>query len=132
MFYFCQKRKAIAAILVVLIASAVSLVLATGAVFLSLDNLDMTSSRKIGNKVLWLADSCLNLGYRRLQLDKDYLGESLSIDSGSCIISVTSNDPVFTVTSTAVIEDYTRGIESKIELVSGTSSVIYFNYLDNY
>lgn len=118
-------------IAVVIIASA-GLVLAVGAIFLSLDHLAISSDRASGSKALALADGCLRLGLRHLELDDNYRGENLSLGAESCIIKVTGERMEKTVLASAVSGNYSRAVEAEVVIASGVISVRHYRLPDGY
>ena len=88
-----KSPSAIAALLTIIIVSAVALIMAYTASILGLGELDMGYTIQRGAESLSVADGCMEETLRRIQLNTNYgVGEgslNLTVTNGSCIIEVT-------------------------------------------
>lgn len=87
------SQSGIAALLTVLIISAAVLIMAVGASFLGLNELNMGYTFQKGGEAMALADGCLEEALLRLKRDNNYgisAGDiPLTLGQGSCIINIT-------------------------------------------
>lgn len=123
-----KTKSAVAALLTVIIISAVVLIMAYTASMLGLGELDLGYTSQKGAETLSVADGCIEETMRRIRLDTNYgvgAGEiSLTVSNGSCIIQVTDlggNQRRITVVGTS--GDYNKKIQTEITLDNNVISI---------
>ncbi len=88
-----KSPSAIAALLTIIIVSAVTLIMAYTASILGLGELEMGYTVQRGSESLSVADGCMEETLRRIQLNTNYgVGEGtldLIVSNGFCVIEVT-------------------------------------------
>jgi len=125
MLAFCNFKKGacglhqrgVAALLTIVIVSAAALVIALSSSILGLGELDIGYVDSKGEESLSIADGCVEEALRRIRLDTDYSGSSITQSNGTCIISVVPSGSNRTITVTASTTDsYYKKIEAGITL----------------
>ena len=103
-----RRTHGIAALLTIVIVGASVLIMAFGASFLGLGELDLGYSSQKGEEAFFVADGCMDEVLRNIRLNIGYgVGTgsiSLSVENGSCIIDVTDlggNTRMVVVTGTS-------------------------------
>jgi len=81
-----NRKEGIAALLVVVVVSAVVLTMAFGAAMTGIGELDMGFTVSKGMTAFAFADGCMEEALRRLRIDKSWPSALLSVDGGSCIM----------------------------------------------
>lgn len=100
----------------ILVMSAVLLILA-----LSVSDTQITTANRqlntSSNKATYyIAESCYEEAANKLKEDSTYLGETLVVDGGDCLISVAGGEPK-TISITANYENYTQTYESEVSVI---------------
>lgn len=111
-----KNQKGIAALIVVLVISITTLIMALNSSFLGLGELDLSSTSEKGGEALVLADSCAEETLRRLRLEPNYSGGTLNIDDGSCIINIVEAGSIRTITIESTIEECHKKIQIEATL----------------
>ncbi len=120
-----NNQKGIAAFLVIVMISAVALIMAYSAAILGLGEIEMGFDSQQGGQAFALADGCIEEAMRRLRLDTDYTGSSLSFGANSCIISVTGAGSNRTIYTTSTVGEYYKKIEAQVSFTdSPTTGVV--------
>ena len=103
-----RRTHGIAALLTIVIVGASVLIMAFGASFLGLGELDLGYNSQKGEEAFFVADGCMDEALRNIRLNIGYgVGTgsiSLSVENGSCIIDVTDlggNTRMVVVTGTS-------------------------------
>lgn len=91
-----------ALLLVVIIVGAVALLIALNAVLLGLGDLESGYTGHLSSQARSLTEGCVEQALVRLQYDPVYVGETLNIAQGNCILSVQAigNDRIISATGT--------------------------------
>jgi len=122
------NQKGVAALLTVIIISAATLIMAYSASLLGLGELDMGYASQKGSEALALADGCVEDGFWRLRLNPAYAGGALTVNSGSCIISISANGSDRVVTAIAsTTGGYYKKIEANITLSADAVPLVKIN-----
>lgn len=82
------KRPGIALMIVIIIIGTAALIIALNASLLGLGELNLGYTSQQGSETLSLADGCVEETFRRLQLDRSYLGGVLTIGDGNCVVDI--------------------------------------------
>ena len=127
-----KTRQGVAALIAVVIIASAGLVLAMGAIFFSLDHMAIAVDRAAGTKALSAAEGCLRLGLRRLALEGGYNGESLSLGSESCIITVTGIQGARIIRASATVGEYIKTAEADVVLSGGIPAIRSYRLPDSY
>ena len=131
-FQLPTDKRGVAALLIVVIVGAATLIMAYSASILGLGELDVGYVSQKGGEAFSVADACTEETLRRIFLDNNYgVGAgniNLSVDNGSCIINVVdlgSNQRRITTTGTVTVENdtYNKSIQTEITISSGVIAV---------
>jgi predicted dinucleotide-utilizing enzyme len=132
-YYKTRKQSGAAAIITVVIIGAVSLVIAKSLAMMSLGGINRLQITEKSEQVMSLADGCAEEALRRLQIDNNYeAGHVLvTIDNGTCDISVDSDINVHEISVSASTGEYYKNIKlianikenNSIEILSWEESV---------
>ena len=114
-----KTKQGVAAILAVVIVGAVALIITKSLALMGIDELGSIGAYSSGEKARAVAESCLEEGLRRVQLDDSYLAadESLNITGGSCTLTITENGSERDLAVAAIYENSYRYYETKVELM---------------
>ena len=121
MFNFQKNQSGISAIIVVIIIGAACLLMAKGAAFLSLGELDMGRVSAKGHETDYLAEACLEEALLRLKIDNDYAvaDYELPIGDSSCLLAVTDSIVGKTITAIGVNDEYQKELRAEAVIVDG-------------
>jgi len=122
-FNVIKKQQGAATLLLVIVLTASALIVASSVLFLGLGELDMGYTYQCGEEAFALADGCIEETLRRLKLESGYLGGSLDLGKGSCIIGVSGDAINKTINATSTVENCNKKIESTISISSGATIV---------
>lgn len=107
-----MKNNSAGSVLVTLLVfTAMALVIAGGAVTVSIINTQSTSVLVSGEETLHVAESGIDNAVLRLLRDDTYTGETLTVGNGTATITVTGTTDK-TITSVGVIGDYRRTVQA--------------------
>ncbi len=120
---FAKDRRGIAALIVVAIIGAAALIMAFSASWFGIVDLDTGYVAKKGEETGALADGCMENAMQRIRFDVNYTGETLSIGTGSCIISVVVNGSNRTITVNATSGIYSQGLTVGVTLSGNVITV---------
>jgi hypothetical protein len=115
-----ENNQGIAAIITVIIVGAVALIFTRGIGLMGLDELDAMSACLAGEQARAAAESCLDEGLRRLELDNDFSAdeENIALPQGSCRLSVSGTGSSRIIAADASYEASYRRYEAIVELLS--------------
>lgn len=103
---------------------ATALIITTGAVAVTIANLQSASEYSQGEAALQVAESGADNALERLVRDPSYTGETLTVGTGTATITV-SGSPSYTITSVGKVGNFRRTIQVSAarsnEIVSVTS-----------
>lgn len=119
-------NKGFSTIVIVIVISAISLLMAVTASFLALGDLEMSSDYLGEKKSLYIAESCMEDTIQKIKENTDYTATnySLSLNDGLCIINTEENLDSKKINIKAKVGIYYKNIEAeiktgdKIELIS--------------
>ena len=111
------------AFITVLIIGALVLGLLLSLPLITTDTLKSVQSLKTGIKTREIANSCMEIAFLEIQRDINYTGESLSIESGYCIINVTDTDSGKDIHVEANVVGYTKTLTVQIEVLAKSINV---------
>ena len=111
------------AFITVLMIAALVLGLLLSLPLITTDTLKSVLSLKKGIKTREVAKSCAEIAFLEIQRDINYIGESLSIEPGSCIISVTDTASGKDISVEASVEEYTKTLTIQIEVLAKSINV---------
>lgn len=121
--YFFNTR-GVTALLTVIVVSAAALLMAFGAAMLGLGDADMSFAAQKGFQTSALADGCVEESLRRLQINSDWSGGTLSLGDGSCIIAVVSEDAIRIIQVKATVGNFHKSKLIKILLTNQVVEVL--------
>ncbi|MDA2922328.1 hypothetical protein MYX07_03620 [Patescibacteria group bacterium AH-259-L07] len=131
-----NSKSAVAALLVVIIVSAVALLMAYSASILGIGELDLGYTAQQGAESFSIADGCIEETLRRIRLNPNYgIGAGqigLTVSNGTCIIQVTdlgSNQRRITVAAT--MGEYHKEIEATLTLTGNIISIGSWREVEN-
>jgi hypothetical protein len=78
---------------------------------------------KKGIETKELANSCAEIALIEIQKDINYEGESLSLEPGSCIISVADIDSGKEINIEATVEEYIKTLDIQVELLGKSINI---------
>jgi hypothetical protein len=118
MIIFNKNQSGFASLLTIIIIGASTLIMAVGASFLSMGELDMSTSSVKGGKTLSYAESCIEEGLRRILLDDSFLvdNQAVLIGEGQCILSVSGSGSDRLVVGEGIVDTYHKRIEVSLSL----------------
>lgn len=116
-----MKPKGFVGVVTVLIVSAIVLTLAVTAAFLAIDELLLTSAVSQSQAALHLADGCADEAAFRLKRNPSYAGGTVPFAGGSCTVSISGSGNTRTVTSTVVLGDFTRTVQTSVTLTTNVA-----------
>ncbi|MFH1522566.1 MAG: hypothetical protein ABIE43_01960 [Patescibacteria group bacterium] len=129
---FRDSQQGLAALFIIVILTAAIFIMAYSASLLGLGELDMSYTAQKGAEVFSIADGCMEEALHRLKIDLGYNGDSLNLGSGSCIISVETNENIRTITITANIDEkYYKKIQSNVTIDNREITVNSWEEKDN-
>lgn len=115
-----KKTQGAMALVSTIVILAVGLIIGLTTVLNSLSQIDMNLDEAKSLKTFSLAEACVDEALIRLKWEETYLGGSLSLLGGSCIITVSEIVDGKQIDIQATIEDWTK----KIRLQTTTDLVI--------
>ena len=110
----------------VLVFMVISIIITTAAITLTIKNATSTSSYTLGDNALSIAESGADNAILQLIRNPSYTGETLSIGTGSVIITVTGSNPI-TITSEGTYNSHTRKIQVVGTLVNTVFTITTWN-----
>ncbi len=122
-YILIYNQEGVAALLIIVIISVATLIMAYNASLLGLGELEAGYSFQKGGQALAIAEACGEETLRRFKLDTNHTGGTLNLNGGSCIINITSNSNNRIIDILSEIENYYKKIEIDIDL-NGNSIII--------
>jgi len=108
---FTKDNRGIAAILTVIIVSAAALIMAFSASVLGIGDLDMGYTSQKGKQALALATGCAEESLHRLESNASWVGGTLNLTDGQCVINVVSNSTSRTITVSASVDNFNKQLQ---------------------
>lgn len=109
------------AVVITIFFSALALV--TTLSFIGLGELISSDQTSTSERALTISDSCLHEALLRLKQDENYSGDTLSVGSDSCTISVSGTGSDRTVSVITVSRNTTRKVEVDVTISSAQISL---------
>lgn len=119
-----KSERGYVAFITVLIISALLISLLVSMPLITTDTLKSSLAMEKGIKSRELAKSCSEIALLKIERDINYTGETLSIESGSCIIEVSDTTDGKNISIGANIDGYTKGLDIKIETLGKSINII--------
>ena len=116
-------QQGVAMLLVIIVLTASTLIVATSVLFSGLGELDMGYTYQCGEEAFALGDGCLEETLHRLDIDSGYSGGSLALSNGSCIISVSGSASNKIIYATSTVGNCNKRLQANIIIGSGSTSV---------
>jgi len=113
---FSHDRRGITALITIVVVGSAALLMAYGASWAGIVDLDTGYIAQKGESVAAIADGCLDESLQRLRYDINYTGGTLSFGGGSCIINVISAGNNRTITVSAASGSYFQALKAEIVL----------------
>ncbi len=131
---FYNRKSGIAALFVVVVLGAASLVLALSATFLGLGEIEEAFEATRGGKAFSIADGCLEETLERIRENPNYDGSSPpTFTDGSCTIIVTPSGLQRAVAVEGAFGDYTKKLQATVTLtIDGATGVVLYMNMDNW
>lgn len=98
--------------------SVIALALAVTSAYLSIDEILSSLASDQSQHALHLADGCADEAAYRLKLNSSYVGGVVPFSGGSCTVVVSGSGSTRTITSTVVLGDYTRAVQTQVTFTS--------------
>ena len=120
-----KSQSGIAALLLIVIIGAVSLVMVKSAALIGIGEVDMAYTNSKAQETLDIAEGCAEETLRRLQIDPDYTANNfyLTLGNGSCVINSTINGNERIITAEGIVEEYYKKIEVKAIISNGQITI---------
>jgi len=127
------KNQGMAALISVLIVGAVALVMVKSLALMGIDELDSMSAYSGGEQARATAESCLEEGLHRLQLDNGYTAnaENIAIGPGSCELTVSGTGSNRELSVAAEFDGFYRYYEAAAERLSDRLELNNYNEIIN-
>ncbi|MGB0757369.1 MAG: hypothetical protein ACPGO5_02840 [Patescibacteria group bacterium] len=122
-----DNQNGLALLVVVIIIAFTALTYSLGTSLLGIAALEHGVRSDAAAEVHGYTESCIEEGLGRLRTDNSYSGGSLSIGSGSCILSVTGAGSTRTLVATGTIDIFSRVLEVDVTLGASTITVDSWN-----
>ncbi len=119
-----ESKQGYIALISIIIITAVILIISISINLSGVSEIQMSVSENQSLESFAVAEAGISEAMIRLKRDSGYSGGSLNIGNGSCTIEVTSNASNRTITSTGIVNDLTRKIESIVELNGNNLTII--------
>jgi hypothetical protein len=114
-----KNQKGIAALLTVVVVSAAAMIIAYSATMLGIGETEMGYMAQRATEALSVADGCMEETLNRLRKNNSYVGGTLNLGEGSCIINITGTGATRAITIIGTVDDYNKKIYSDITFLSG-------------
>lgn len=126
-----NNQKGVAALLVVIILTASTLIMAYNASLFGLGEIELGFTSQKGGEALALSEACMEESLRRIKIDSEYGVEAGDIDliigANSCIINISKNLNDRTVLTTGTVDRFNKKIEVGLTLSGANSDIITIN-----
>ena len=122
-----NNQNGLALLVVVIMIAFTALTYTLGTSLLGIAALEHGVRSDAAAEVHAYAESCIEEGLGRLRMDQLYVGGSLSLGSGSCILSVTGSGSTRTLTATGTVDVFSRVLEAEITLGVNTVTIDSWN-----
>ncbi|MDQ5951174.1 MAG: hypothetical protein QG639_451 [Patescibacteria group bacterium] len=109
-------------LITLLIFVVVSLIIVSSAVLLVVDSTVITTNQQIGTTAISIAESGAENAILRLLRDPSYTGETLTVGTGTAVITVTGTTPMV-VRSVGTLGDFERTVEVLVARQNGVLTV---------
>lgn len=116
-----QSQKG-SALVTLLVFTVIAMIISSAAITMMMVNITSTSQSTQGNQTLYLAESGIENGIIRLLRNPSYSGETLSLNNGTVVVTVTGSGP-YTIRSIATKGNYSRTIEATLSYTNNVLSV---------
>lgn len=112
-----KDHSGLSLLIVVLVISAIAALLATTAGLTGIDSLQTSVRQDATLEAFSGADSCMEVALKHLHEDHNYVGETLTLGSTVCTITVTGSGTTRTVRSRAAYasSSYARDIQAEVD-----------------
>jgi hypothetical protein len=128
-FYKKHKSNGAAAILTVIIIGVAALIVGYNSSFLAIEEAQVGYQFQLGMSSLNLTEACAEEALERLRRDGAYSGGTLSILSGSCIITVISSPPQHNILVSGNLGGYMH--EIAITVTANSNYLTINSWIDN-
>lgn len=109
-------------LITLLIFVVVSLIIVSSAVLLVVDSTVITTNQQIGTTAISIAESGAENAILRLLRDPSYTGETLTVGTGTAVITVAGSSPII-VRSVGSLGDFERTVEVQLLRQNGVLTV---------
>ncbi len=118
-----KSQQGLAAIVLVVMITAVSLIFVKSISWLGLNDIDISQDVLKGEQALSMASACIDETLLRYHYDENYTpdDESIIFDNGECIVNANSDGDERSIEIIAQYENYYRELNLDINLASSTS-----------
>jgi hypothetical protein len=114
----------------VLIMTVVVVLLLVGQLWLQTNEAWSMRAWRMSVALSSLAQDCLHLSYRSIELNNVYSGQSLSLGDNLCIIEALREANDYQITVTASKDEYYKKFQTKASLVAGQLTVSDWQEMD--
>lgn len=117
------KQKGFILISLVLIVSFVAVAISSTVAILAINNAQSTMSNSKAEDSLNLAEGCMEDALIKTQAADDYNGGNISRPEGTCNISISKNNTVWTITAATDNTTYPRSVRAVINRTVPTITI---------
>lgn len=111
------------ALITLLFFVVIAITITTAAVIIIITSTTAAAKFQEGIKTYYVAESGIENAFLRLLRDPNYAGETLTVEDGTAIVTVTGTSP-YVITSVGEVGNFIRTIEAQADYTSGVLSVI--------
>jgi len=126
-----ENQKGIAALLIVIILTASTLIMAYNASLFGLGEIELGFTSQKGGEALALAEACMEESMRRIKIDSEFgvgAGDiNLLFGTNSCIINISKNLNDRTIITSGKVGRFNKKIQTIITLSGVNSDIITIN-----
>ena len=115
---FPEHPKGFAALITVLTISAIILTMSLSTNWGSLSELVTGFSMEQSQQAQHLADTCAEESYLKLKSDATFIGNTISLNNGTCVAVVSGSGTTRTIAAVATVGNFTRKITATVSLDS--------------
>ncbi len=109
-----RHRRGFVAVTTVLIVATITLTVAVTAALLGINEMILGFIASESQESLQLADGCAEEASYRYKRDATYAGGTIPFVGGTCTVSVSGAGATRTITSTVILGDYTRSVQTSV------------------
>jgi hypothetical protein len=120
-----NNQNGFAVLMAIIIIGAATLIMAFSSSILSMGELELGYYSQKGSEAFAIADGCMEESMRRLRIEPTYIGETLNLGNGSCIIVINPNGGDLDVDVTGRVDGtkYNKRIKVNLTLTANDITI---------